>query len=332
MNYQLRGDESERDQEFVVDWCENRGIPYLIKKVSLVGEGSIQMEARNLRYAWFNELIENEGFNKVMLAHHLNDQFETALLNLTRGTGISGITGMHHFSGVLCRPLLEFTRAELLDYVRKNSISWTEDTSNSSIDYNRNRIRHLVIPELEKLNPTVINTFGRTRRRMVGIELVFKERVRQVRKLIDRVANGEIILPLCWCRDDLSDVAILAEIIQDFHFTFLQAEEILHVKGSGKMFESRSHILNVDRKMIRINAVQEKSGELSIHEPGKYKWGRWEINIQLSSDCSIDPDCAVGKVDRHRMDFSYKSQEFYSGRFILSTWDEIQEKNKRFSY
>jgi tRNA(Ile)-lysidine synthase len=112
---------------------------------------SIQMAARELRYQWFNKIIESHQFKYVAIAHHLNDSLETALLNLTRGLGVEGLTGIAPLSGNRIRPLLFATRTEIETYAAANQITWREDSSNQTDSYQRNLIRHRVIPELKKL-------------------------------------------------------------------------------------------------------------------------------------------------------------------------------------
>lgn len=163
-NFQLRGYDSDLDQQLVEKYCQKNNIPFYCKKfdtltVAESTKESIQMLARRLRFDWFNELIRKYEFHYLATAHHAEDSLETALINLTRGTGINGLKGITPKSGQKIRPLLSFTKEDILIYAKQNSITWREDSSNASTKYHRNKIRHQVLPVLEELNPAVYQTF-----------------------------------------------------------------------------------------------------------------------------------------------------------------------------
>ena len=171
-NFSLRGEESDGDESLVRNWCLENGIPFHSERFDTEGYASyngisIEMAARELRYGWFASLSESEGFNSVAVAHNANDNAETLLLNLTRGTGLKGITGMRDVSplpsscpskAVLIRPLLSFTRKEIIGYAKELYIPYREDRTNALDEYKRNRIRHQLIPVLEELNPSLLAT------------------------------------------------------------------------------------------------------------------------------------------------------------------------------
>ena len=171
-NFSLRGEESDGDESLVRNWCLENGIPFHSERFDTERYASyngisIEMAARELRYGWFASLSESEGFNSVAVAHNANDNAETLLLNLTRGTGLKGITGMRDVSplpsscpskAVLIRPLLSFTRKEIIGYAKELYIPYREDRTNALDEYKRNRIRHQLIPVLEELNPSLLAT------------------------------------------------------------------------------------------------------------------------------------------------------------------------------
>ena len=121
--------------------------------------GSTQMVARKLRYDWFQELTVTKGFDYVLTAHHANDSLETFLINLSRGTGIAGLKGIPQQNKNILRPLLPFTRNQILEFAQAQNLIWREDSSNAETKYLRNKIRHQVVPELEKLNPNFLTKF-----------------------------------------------------------------------------------------------------------------------------------------------------------------------------
>ena len=175
-NFNLRGDDSNADEALVTEWAETNAVK--LHKVSfdtmkyVKEEGvSIEMAARELRYNWFAQLCEDHGYAAVVTAHHADDNAETMILNMVRGTGLNGMTGMNFISTIpissracreipLLRPLLTFTRKQIEGYVFANKISYREDKTNSSVEYRRNSIRHEVLPVLERMNPSVVRTLN----------------------------------------------------------------------------------------------------------------------------------------------------------------------------
>ncbi len=169
-NFSLRGEESDADEAFVRAWAEDHGVRFFSRRFDTEAYAedkgiSIEMAARELRYAWFNELCLGEGFEAVCVAHNLNDNAETLVLNLLRGTGSRGLCGMAPKSSVpvqggvtLLRPLLEFSRKEILSFLETGH---REDRTNADSIYKRNKIRNQVFPLFEEINPSFLQTFGR---------------------------------------------------------------------------------------------------------------------------------------------------------------------------
>ena len=174
-NFSLRGAESDGDEAFVRDWARAHGIPCHVKRFDTqafaAAEGiSVEMAARRLRYHWFGELCREFGYSGVAVAHNANDNAETLILNLLRGTGVRGILGMKadgfipdpEFSDIpLLRPLLGMTRADIEAFAQEHGLSWREDASNASNDYKRNKIRNLVFPVFREINPRFVETLNR---------------------------------------------------------------------------------------------------------------------------------------------------------------------------
>ena len=157
-NFHLRGEESDRDENFVRRLCEEKGVELRVKHFDTVSEArktgeSIEMAARRLRYEWFDELLEKERLDYVCTAHHRDDQIETMLLNLVRGTGLKGLRGMLPVQGRVLRPLLDMSREEIHAYLEKIGQPYVEDSTNADTNFQRNFVRHEVLPMLKKLNP-----------------------------------------------------------------------------------------------------------------------------------------------------------------------------------
>lgn len=176
-NFHLRGEDSDSDEALVAAWCGRNGVRYHkadfdTEQYASSHNVSIEMAARELRYDWFASLCRDNGYYGVAVAHNANDNAETLILNLLRGTGLRGITGMQvetvvpvtrdELSGVrLLRPMLSFSRKQIEEYVAANSLEYHDDRTNAETVYKRNRIRHLVFPVFESLNPSFLTTFAR---------------------------------------------------------------------------------------------------------------------------------------------------------------------------
>jgi tRNA(Ile)-lysidine synthase len=165
-NFKLRGDASDGDEALVKQTAVDMDVPCFVKHFDtkdFAGENGIstQMAARDLRYAWFTALAAEHGYRGVATAHNLNDSVETFLLNFVRGTGLSGLIGIHANQGLWYRPLLFATRDEILDYAHEHNVVWREDSSNTSDVYARNFLRHQILPKMEALNPNFLRTAER---------------------------------------------------------------------------------------------------------------------------------------------------------------------------
>lgn len=166
-NFHLRGEDSYGDQDFVEAFCNQNQIPCYIKAFDTEGYAStnrvsIQIAARELRYRWFEELLQENALNVVLTAHHLDDAMETFLINFTRGTGIEGLLGIPEKNNTVLRPLLPFTREAIEQYAKTEGILWREDRTNAETKYVRNKIRKEVLPILKTLNPSFSQSFQNT--------------------------------------------------------------------------------------------------------------------------------------------------------------------------
>lgn len=272
-NFNLRGDDSNADEALVTQWAETNAVK--LHKVSfdtmkyVKEEGvSIEMAARELRYNWFSQLCEDHGYAAVVTAHHADDNAETMILNMVRGTGLNGMTGMNFISTIpissracreipLLRPLLTFTRKQIEGYVFANKISYREDKTNSSVEYRRNSIRHEVLPVLERMNPSVVRTLNR--------EMAYFNDASSIVEDWCRTHLPDVMVPNCG-EALRADVAIsiprlmtlpqwrylLYYILQPYGFntSVLESIESLLTSDrtvSGKRFEAPGYVLLTER-------------------------------------------------------------------------------------
>ena len=185
-NFALRGAESDGDEDFVRTWCAEHALDFFVRRFDTrgyaAGHGiSIEMAARELRYAWFAQLCREQGFDAVAVAHNADDNAETLILNLLRGTGTRGLRGMGDRDGIV-RPLLGMTRAEIRSWMQERGLPWREDSTNADCAPKRNRIRHEVFPAFGQINPSFIRTLGEDMRRIACVDDIADAWFRSVRE------------------------------------------------------------------------------------------------------------------------------------------------------
>ncbi len=266
-NFSLRSAESDDDEKFVAGLAEKYKVPFFATRFN-TGEAarnqglSVQMAARNLRYAWFEKVSSENGYRCVATAHHLNDQVETFFINLLRGTGLAGLHGIIPLQGNVVRPMLFATRDEILDYARHKNLEWREDSSNLSTKYLRNQLRHEVIPSLERIDNNFARNLDSTIRRLRGTETVYRQKIDEGRSdLLEHYKEGYRIL-ISYLQEFLPVETWLFEILRQFDFTEAVTREIAaSLDGTEtKVFLSTSHRLLRDHDYLLIQKLGEPAG------------------------------------------------------------------------
>ncbi|MEO0901995.1 MAG: tRNA lysidine(34) synthetase TilS, partial [Bacteroidota bacterium] len=212
-NFQLRADESDGDETFVKQLAKQLDLVCIsvsfdtARQVSEHG-GSVQMVARKLRYDWFATVLEEKNLDYVLTAHHADDSLETFIINLSRGTGIDGLTGISETNGKILRPLLPFSRNDIMEFAETEGLQWREDSSNSDSKYFRNKIRNNIIPELKELHPTFLDNFLRTQtflnQSKEVLEATFKSVMMLLRILFRKYFESELLLSSLHCNPSVS--------------------------------------------------------------------------------------------------------------------------------
>lgn len=268
-NFQLRGPESDGDEAFVQAWCHKHAIPFISRRFetnnyAIAGKLSIQMAARELRYSWFDQVMK-DGFDYLATGHHLNDSLETALLNMIRGYGIEGMAGMTAKNKYIIRPLLFATRQEVENYVAGQGIAWREDSSNQTNDYQRNFIRHKVIPMLKDLNPALEQTFNNTSG-LVQQEIgLIKHSFEKWKKEFVSVSGLSTKVEKRGLQAESAGL-MLWHLLRPLGFHYQQCESALKATQTGKYFVSSTHQLSIDREFLFLTP-RVTAGEVLI-EPG----------------------------------------------------------------
>lgn len=270
-NFQLRGKDSDEDAIFVENLCKNAGIEFFskafdTKTFAKENNISIEMAARELRYAWFESLRSEHNFAYIATAHHLNDSIETVLLNLTKGTGISGLKGILPKKGFIIRPLLFASRQEIEAYIAQKKLLWREDISNASNEYQRNLIRNEVVPLLKKINPNFDETFARNLERFQLLEQDFRKNLGNFKTTIMREENGVFFLKIANIKYWQAADYYLEELLKEFSFNYFQSKEIFQSMDglSGKKFHSSTHTLIKDREELILISTENQDTKSEI--------------------------------------------------------------------
>lgn len=280
-NFNLRADESQRDELFVKMLAEEMQVPFHVVHFDTKGFAqehkiSTQMAARQLRYDWFEQLRILYHYSHIAVAHHQNDAIETILLNLVRGTGISGMHGILPKRGYLVRPLLFLSRQEIDQLVDEHHLAYVEDSSNLSSKYARNKIRLEVVPHLREINPNLEETFAENITRFAETEELLQQVVAQTRKQLIK-GEGEAISLLIGEVLNLKPQKLLFfELLKPFHFTSSVVNEILGSlhKQSGTSFYSSTHQLTIDRKELLIFPLYKTCDDIFyLHAAGDISMG-----------------------------------------------------------
>ncbi|MCQ2227548.1 MAG: tRNA lysidine(34) synthetase TilS [Bacteroidales bacterium] len=200
-NFHLRGEESDRDEQFVRQFCDELSVPLHVahfetKQYAENHKLSIEMAARELRYGWFFKIMEQEQLPCVAVAHHSDDAVETFLLNLVRGTGIRGLTGMKPKQGRVVRPLLGYSRQDIELYCRAHKLKYVTDSTNLSDAYTRNRLRHNVVPQLKAINPSFLSTMRGNMAHLDQIFALFDAQVKQFAKRAVVEVDGQTLIAM----------------------------------------------------------------------------------------------------------------------------------------
>lgn len=302
-NFNLRDEESDADEEFILDLAEKLEIEVFIESFDTENYAqdnklSIQMAARELRYNWFQELAQQLQFDYILTAHHADDNLETFLINLSRGTGLDGLTGIPETNGKIVRPLLTFSRNDILKYAEDNQLKWREDSSNASTKYLRNKLRHEVIPTLKAINPQFLDNLKKTQNHLQGSQDLIDDAVKRAHEKVI-TTNGDKLLFDIEALQTLSNTkAYLYELLKDYGFTQWNDVYNLLNTQSGKFVTSHSHRLVKDRTHLILIAntvddfgtfeVLEQTEEISF---GTYKLTfRGVDNISTSDHSSIFVD------------------------------------------
>lgn len=325
-NFKLREAASDGDEIFVKVLAQHFDVPYYTtafdtEKIANQKKLSIQETARNLRYEWLEKIRQQHHYTYLATAHHANDAIETALYNLTKGTGIRGLHGILAKKESLIRPLLFASKKEIIAYAQKHMINYREDASNASDKYSRNFIRHQVVPQLEQINPNFINTSKATLRHLRDTELLFDYAIKGIQKAICKQDDFYFYINIKQLLEVPAPATVLYEILKAYNFNSDQVQQLLEVaqKGeSGKQFLSKSHHLVVDRLFFIIKRQVENSLPKEIlitKENSQVNLGSQVLHLKYLEKVptSFPNTNAIAYLDAAQLHFPLKLRRWQTG-------------------
>lgn len=308
-NFQLRGVESFEDQNFVQHYAEANEIKLFVTQFDTEAFAkdyklSTQVAARELRYNWFHELLETENFDYVLTAHHADDNLETFLINLVRGTGLDGLTGIPAQNENVIRPLLLFSRQEIEQYAKENNIDWREDSSNASDKYLRNKIRHNLVPVLKELNTDFLSSFHKTQVYLQESKTMVEDASIMVYQQVAKESGEDIHFDLNKLQQLPNYKSYLYQWLREFGFLAWEDIYDLVESQSGKQVFSNEFRLLKNRDFLILSPIniEDEKEEHYISKDQK------EISTPLHLSFSKVADISIGSnttifVDEDKLHF-----------------------------
>lgn len=316
-NFHLRGEESNRDMHHVEDLCRRLDIDLYIKdfdvaaRRKLTGE-SLEMACRELRYKWFYELLDRDCAQAIAVGHHREDQVETFFLNLMRGAGVLGLAGMRYRNEHIVRPLLDVSRLDIENFLRENGIDWVDDSTNASADFARNRIRNILVPELERLFPASVDGILRTMSNLRENAGFLSHAVNRLMEPYMSPDRGEINLEALAGGEPYA-AAMLFEYLRGEGFNRTQTDDMLRAaaRSGGAFAAGDSHLREVDHGILRAPRarVAMKDDAVDIN-PAREIFAPVHIRITHHDVAEFAPvrDSAVAYLDSAALEGSHKWQ------------------------
>jgi tRNA(Ile)-lysidine synthase len=322
-NFQLRGVESFRDQKFVQEYADKNAIPLFLTQFDTAAFAkdyklSTQVAARDLRYNWFYELLEEEGYDYLLTAHHADDNLETFLINFTRGTGLEGLTGIPLQNDKIIRPLLYLSRNEIENYAKANDIQWREDSSNASDKYVRNKIRHHLIPILKELNPNFMSSFSKTESYLQQSLAMVDDAAIMVYQQVAREEGDQIHFDLNKLLQLPNYQSYLYQWLKEFGFTAWDDIYDLVNSQSGKQVFASDYRLLKDRELLIVCPLNEEESTEDFY----IEENQTEVKIPLNLSLCKVADISIGSnrtifVDADSLVFPLLIRKWKSGDIFI---------------
>lgn len=339
-NFQLRDADSERDEKFVGELAGKYRVPFHTvkfdtKAIASNRKVSTQEAARDLRYNWFEQTREAEGYKYILTAHHADDNIETVLMNFFRGTGIKGVRGIESKHGYITRPLLFARRSELEDFLTENKLDYVTDFTNLRDDYTRNYFRNKVIPFIEKSFPEVNENVLANIARFKDVEMLYQQAIDRHKKKLLEFNGNEVHVPVLKLKKAAPLHSIVYEIIRDYGFSSPQTDEVIDIldSESGKYIQSASHRIIKNRGWLIIAPNEPVESEIIVIDA----IGNWQFaigNLQIEkfpvSDLKHSASNLLATIDAGEIKFPLLLRKWKQGDYFYPLGMRKKKKLSRF--
>ena len=322
-NFSLRGEESDSEEKFVKEYAKKHNlkfhsIKFDTKAYAQENKISIQMAARQLRYSWFDELIEEHNFASIAVAHNRNDTVETFFINLIRGTGIKGLKGISNKKGNVIRPILFADRKDITAYLQKNNIAWKDDSSNDSDKYQRNFIRHNIIPKFEELDQDFVSRMQTNMKALSSINAVYENEVKHRKQKVFVNQLDKILVNIEMLKKLNPLDTYLFEFIREYDFSYEQVLELIDIldSSSGKQILSKTHRIVKDREFLIITNLTQKNEEEYIIQKGMiHLKAPLHLHFEIFNNVNfkIPKDKNIASLDCQKLEFPLKLRRWKKG-------------------
>lgn len=325
-NFQLRGEESNLDEALVTEWAKVNNIAFHVirfetKKSSDEWKKGTQETARILRYEWFDTLIKEHGYHRLSTAHHANDNVETLLINLLKGTGISGLHGVPEVNGYIIRPLLFAQKEDVRNYAGQHNIPYREDVSNETDNYLRNAVRHHIIPVADKWFPNAVQHVNDSINRFAESEILYKRAIEQERKKLIEKRGQDFYIPVLKLQKRVPLNTICYELFSPFGFSSAQIPQVIQLLSSesGHYISSATHRIIRDRNFLIITTNPTEQTDFITIEAApctiETEKSRFALNIEKTPK-SVPADNAVAYVDLDKLHFPLTLRKWRIGDYF----------------
>jgi len=326
-NFTLRAKESDKDERLVREYAFEHNIPFFstrfeTKVFAKKNRLSVQMAARDLRYKWFEEIRKENDYDLIAVAHNLNDNIETLLINLCRGTGLAGLAGMKPVTNRIIRPLLFATRQDILTFSEQHKIVFREDKSNAETKYTRNKIRHLIIPVLKEINPSIEITLNESAERFSGINEIVNGYISLLRERISEEKEQCISFNISHLKPHLHNKAVLFELFKPYGMTTAllnDMKKVIEGKTGGLIITETHRIIKNRKEIIVSDEVIRKETSYSINNlqdfcvfPGISS----ARNVRITATFEIPSDPHTACIDSEKVSFPMRIRKWKAGDYF----------------
>ena len=338
-NFHLREGDCDDDENFVKQLCEENKIPFSVKHFDTIKFAeekkiSIELAARELRYEWFDKLCSEKKIKKLIVAHHANDNLETALYHFVKGTGISGLRGMNSMSEwgnkKIVRPLLFATKNEIINYALENNLQWREDYTNDDTKYARNLIRKDVIPKLKIINPNLEKNFCDTSERIFHIELFWAEQLEKIRERYFHEEENFLTIDVAQLKKNKWFHTIAWELLKNYDFSYKQIEILLEDGEVNRVISNKKYeIYDLGERWIICEKEELEKRKKIFYDEKKINFGELTLEKKVFDNefYEIKKDTNVAAFDLEKIIFPLTLRYWREGDFFCPIGKKRFRKN-----